>query len=97
MYRFLTGMTAGAVIPLSFAFVGDTVPYEGRQMLLGRFIAGNLLGQTFGPLLGGVFSDYIGWRATFLVPAAAFLAIGAHAAPGCPPSRRRQALAARSR
>ncbi len=74
--RFLTGMTAGAVIPLSFAFVGDNVPYEGRQALLGRFIAGNLLGQTFGPLLGGVFSDSIGWRATFLVPAAAFFLIG---------------------
>ena len=81
LYRFLTGMTAGAVIPLSFAFVGDTVPYEGRQMLLGRFIAGNLLGQTFGPLLGGVFSDYIGWRATFLVPAAAFLVIGLRRLP----------------
>jgi YNFM family putative membrane transporter len=76
LYRFLTGMTAGAVIPLSFAFVGDTVPYAGRQAVLGRFIAGTLLGQTFGPLLGGVFSDYIGWRATFLVPAAAFLLIG---------------------
>jgi MFS transporter, YNFM family, putative membrane transport protein len=74
--RFLTGMTAGAVIPLSFAFVGDNVAYEGRQALLGRFIAGNLLGQTFGPLLGGVFSDSIGWRATFLVPAAAFFVIG---------------------
>ncbi len=76
LYRFLTGMTAGAVIPLSFAFVGDNVPYQGRQALLGRFIAGNLLGQTFGPLLGGVFSDFIGWRSTFLVPAAAFLIIG---------------------
>lgn len=76
LYRFLTGMTAGAVIPLSFAFVGDNVPYAGRQAVLGRFIAGNLLGQTFGPLLGGVFSDYVGWRATFLVPAAAFLIIG---------------------
>jgi predicted MFS family arabinose efflux permease len=74
--RFLTGMTAGAVIPLSFAFVGDNVPYQGRQALLGRFIAGNLLGQTFGPLLGGVFSDSIGWRATFLVPAVAFFVIG---------------------
>jgi YNFM family putative membrane transporter len=74
--RFLTGMTAGAVIPLSFAFVGDNVPYEGRQALLGRFIMGNLLGQTFGPLLGGVFSDSIGWRATFLVPAVAFFVIG---------------------
>jgi predicted MFS family arabinose efflux permease len=69
-------MTAGAVIPLSFAFVGDNVAYEGRQALLGRFIVGNLLGQTFGPLLGGVFSDSIGWRATFLVPAAAFFVIG---------------------
>jgi predicted MFS family arabinose efflux permease len=76
LYRFLTGMTAGAVIPLSFAFVGDNIPYEERQTVLGRFIAGTLLGQTFGPLLGGVFSDYIGWRATFLVPAAAFLVIG---------------------
>jgi len=74
--RFLTGMTAGAVIPLSFAFVGDNVPYQGRQALLGRFIAGNLLGQTVGPLLGGVFSDFIGWRLTFLVPAVAFLLIG---------------------
>ena len=76
LYRFLTGMTAGAVIPLSFAFVGDNVPYQGRQALLGRFIAGNLLGQTFGPLLGGVFSDSIGWRAVFLVPAVSFFVIG---------------------
>jgi YNFM family putative membrane transporter len=76
LYRFLTGMTAGAVIPLSFTFVGDNIPYQGRQALLGRFIAGTLLGQTCGPLLGGVFSDYVGWRATFLVPAAAFLVIG---------------------
>ena len=76
-FRFLTGMTAGAVIPLSFAFIGDNVPYERRQMVLAQFISGTLLGQTFGPLLGGIFSDFIGWRATFLVPACAFLAIGA--------------------
>jgi predicted MFS family arabinose efflux permease len=76
-FRFLTGMTAGAVIPLSFAFIGDNVPYERRQMVLAQFISGLLLGQTFGPLLGGIFSDFIGWRATFLVPACAFLAIGA--------------------
>ena len=76
-FRFLTGMTAGAVVPLSFAFIGDNVPYERRQMVLAQFISGVLLGQTFGPLLGGIFSDSIGWRATFLVPACAFLAIGA--------------------
>ena len=75
--RFLTGMTAGAVIPLSFAFIGDNVPYERRQLVLGRFISGTLLGQTFGPLLGGVFSDTVGWRATFVVLAVAFALVGA--------------------
>ena len=74
-FRFLTGMTAGAVIPLSFAFIGDNVPYERRQLVLGQFISGTMLGQAFGPLLGGVFSDYVGWRSTFLVAAAAFLLI----------------------
>jgi len=69
-------MTAGAIIPLSFTFVGDNVPYHERQTLLGRFIAGGLLGQTCGPLLGGIFSDHFGWRATFLVPAVGFLVIG---------------------
>jgi predicted MFS family arabinose efflux permease len=76
-FRFLTGMTAGAVIPLSFAFIGDNVPYERRQMVLAQFISGTLLGQIFGPLLGGVFSDSLSWRATFLLPACAFLVVGA--------------------
>ena len=81
VYRFLTGMTAGAVIPLSFAFVGDNVPFQDRQPVLGRFIAGTLTGATFGPLVGGAFSDFLGWRASFLAPAAAFLLIGLALAP----------------
>lgn len=76
LFRFLTGMTAGAVIPLSLAFIGDKVDYAGRQALLGRFIAGTLLGQSFGPLIGGVLSDTVGWRATFLLLGAAFLVTG---------------------
>src|SRR5262245_31646536 len=75
-FRFLTGMTAGAVIPLSFAFIGDNVPYERRQMVLAQFISGTLTGQILGPLIGGILSDSIGWRATFLIPAAGFLVIG---------------------
>jgi MFS transporter, YNFM family, putative membrane transport protein len=75
-FRFLTGMTAGAVIPLSFAFIGDNVPYERRQTVLAQFITGTLMGQTLGPLIGGMLSDSIGWRATFLIPACGFLAIG---------------------
>lgn len=81
LYRFLTGMTAGAVIPLSFAFVGDNIPFAERQPVLGRFIAGNLAGAACGPLVGGVFSDSLGWRASFLVPAALFLIIALLLAP----------------
>ncbi|MFT5446713.1 MAG: YNFM family putative membrane transporter [Gammaproteobacteria bacterium] len=74
-FRFFTGMTAGAVIPLSYAFVGDNIPWPERQPVLGRFIAGTLLGFTCGPLLGGVFSDYWGWRTAYMVPSAAFAVI----------------------
>ena len=74
-FRFFTGMTAGAVIPLSYAFVGDNIPWAERQPVLGRFIAGTLLGITCGPLLGGVFSDYWGWRTAYMVPAVAFALI----------------------
>ena len=74
--RFATGMTAGAVIPLSFAFVGDNIPFHQRQAVLGRFIAGTLGGTAFGPLIGGLFSDWLGWRASFLPPAIAFGLIG---------------------
>jgi MFS transporter, YNFM family, putative membrane transport protein len=79
--RLVTGMFSGAVIPLSLAWIGDRVPYENRQALLGRFIAGTLLGQSFGPLLGGVLSDLFGWRATFIAMALAFLAICALLVP----------------
>ena len=75
-WRFATGMTAGAVIPLSFAYLGDNVAYAARQPALGRFIAGVLAGQTCGPLVGGALADQIGWRATFVVPGAGFALIG---------------------
>jgi MFS transporter, YNFM family, putative membrane transport protein len=76
VYRFLSGATAGAVIPLSLAYVGDTVAFVDRQAALANYLVGTLIGQTVGPLVGGAFGDLAGWRATFLVPAAAFLAIG---------------------
>jgi predicted MFS family arabinose efflux permease len=81
VFRFLTGMGAGAIMPLALAYIGDTVAYGERQAALGRFLAGILLGQSFGPLVGGVFSDVIGWRAAFVVPAVAFVLLGVLLAP----------------
>ncbi|MCA3131931.1 MAG: MFS transporter [Betaproteobacteria bacterium] len=74
--RFATGMFSGAIIPLSLAWIGDHVDYAHRQAVLGRFVAGTLLGQSFGPLLGGTLSDLAGWHATFVALGAAFLLVG---------------------
>ena len=75
IYRFLSGMTAGAVIPLAFAYIGDNFPFEQRQAVLGRFSGGMLMGGLLGPLLGGVLSDSIGWRYVFLIPGVAFVLV----------------------
>lgn len=71
--RLACGVTAGTVIPLAMAFVGDTVPYERRQAVLGRFIAGNILGLVGGQVVGGVIGDYFGWRNVFFVLAGLFV------------------------
>lgn len=64
--RFATGAAAAAIIPLSMAYIGDSVPYESRQPVLARFLSGVVLGVVFGQAAGGAISEWIGWRALFL-------------------------------
>lgn len=73
--RLLAGATAGAIIPLSMAWLGDVVPYEERQPVLARFLAGQILGLSSGMLVGGVASDYLNWRVPFAGIALLFAAI----------------------
>jgi predicted MFS family arabinose efflux permease len=70
--RFASGLTAAWILPLGLAFIGDVVPYERRQQVLGRFLAGQVLGQLFGQAAGGVVGDWFGWRAMFFVLAVLF-------------------------
>lgn len=71
--RLFCGVTAGMVIPLCMAFIGDTVPYERRQPVLGRFLAGQILGLVSGQIIGGVVGDFFGWRSVFFFIAALFV------------------------
>jgi MFS transporter, YNFM family, putative membrane transport protein len=70
--RFATGAAAGWVIPISMAYVGDVIPYERRQPILGRYLTGQILGQLSGQALGGVLGDLVGWRNVFFVLSAVF-------------------------
>jgi len=40
--RFASGLTAAWILPLALAFIGDVVPYERRQQVLGTFLAGQV-------------------------------------------------------
>ena len=71
--RLACGLTAGAIIPLAMAFIGDAVPYERRQPVLGRFLAGQILGLVSGQIIGGVVGDHFGWRTVFFVVAGIFV------------------------
>ena len=65
--RFATGAVAAALIPLSLGYIGDKVPYEGRQIALARFMSALMAGQILSSTLGGVFGEYLGWRGIFYV------------------------------
>jgi predicted MFS family arabinose efflux permease len=75
--RLACGITAGTIIPLGMAFIGDTVPWERRQTVLGRFLTGQIFGLVGGQIIGGVIGDHFGWRAVFYVIAALFVVVAA--------------------
>jgi len=76
--RFASGITVAWILPISLAYIGDVVPYEQRQQLLGRFLSAQVLGQLFGQAAGGIVGDYFGWRTMFFL-LAAMLALAAAA------------------
>jgi YNFM family putative membrane transporter len=70
--RVAAGATASWIIPLGMAFIGDVVPYDRRQQVLGRYLAGQISGQLFGQAAGGIIGDWLGWRAAFFILAGIF-------------------------
>jgi predicted MFS family arabinose efflux permease len=70
--RFICAPAAATIIPLGMAYVGDVVPYERRQTVLARFLAGQMLGVISGQIVGGVIGDHFGWRTVFYVLAGVF-------------------------
>ncbi len=73
--RFFAGAACAALIPLSLAWIGDSVPYQARQRVLASFMTGSTCGAVFGQVAGGVLADTIGWRLSFGFPAAVLAAV----------------------
>lgn len=65
--RVAWGIAAAGVIPLTMAWIGDTVPYGQRQATLARLLTGTISGMMAGQLAGGLFAESAaGWRAAFI-------------------------------
>jgi predicted MFS family arabinose efflux permease len=75
--RVLAAAFAAAIIPLSLAWTGDAVPYEKRQETLAQVGLGTTLGVFSGQVLGGLFTDTLGWRWAFVLMTLVFLLVGA--------------------
>jgi EmrB/QacA subfamily drug resistance transporter len=67
IYRAIQGIGGGALIPIAFTIMFDTVSVEQRGKLGGLFGAVFGLSSIFGPLLGAYITDYIGWHWVFYV------------------------------
>lgn len=66
--RLVTGIAAAAVIPMSLAYLGDTVAdYPARQKAIGFFLSAIVSGQVLGQAIGGVLAGVFSWRAIFVL------------------------------
>ena len=71
--RFVGGCTTAAIVPLAIAHVGDVTAYDQRQVVIARFLSGQVLGIVMGQAIGGVLAEHIGWRGVFAVFGVLFL------------------------
>ena len=66
-FRAVQGIGGGAVQPIGMTIIGDIYSVEERAKVQGYLAAVWALSSVVGPLLGGLFSDYMSWRWIFLV------------------------------
>ncbi|MGQ0701290.1 MAG: MFS transporter [Panacagrimonas sp.] len=63
--RAVSGAMAAGIIPMSLAWVGDSVPYESRQEVLAYVMTATLLGTASGQWASGLLAEHLGWRWMF--------------------------------
>ncbi len=99
--RALAGLSAGAMMPLSIAMVGDSVPLKDRQVALSRLVACGITGQIAGGSVAGLLEPWLGWRGIMLaasgiaVIAMLTILVGGRRLPAEPAQRFDPLLAAR--
>ncbi|MCJ2178313.1 DHA2 family efflux MFS transporter permease subunit [Novosphingobium album (ex Hu et al. 2023)] len=67
--RLVQGLSGASLVPLSQVLLLDINPPEKQGPAIAAFGMGTLLGPMMGPILGGWLTEYVSWRAIFLINA----------------------------
>ncbi len=83
--RIVQGIGSSMIFATAVALIAVHIPREHRGYALGINVAGVYLGTTLGPFLGGILTEYLGWRSLFLftiIVSAVAMALTIHIAAG---------------
>lgn len=73
IWRGISGAATAGIIPLSMAWIGETVDYKERQPILARYLMGVMVGTITAQVIGGICADSGYWRAGFYLIALFYL------------------------
>ncbi len=66
IWRFITGIGASGVVPLSLAWIGQNYSFEERGRSLGWLFGAMAGGGAFGSSLGVILEPFVGWKMLFI-------------------------------
>jgi EmrB/QacA subfamily drug resistance transporter len=67
IFRAVQGLGAGAIQPMSMTIAGDIYTVAERAKAQGYLASVWAMSAVIGPLLGGIFTEYVDWRWIFFV------------------------------
>lgn len=65
--RVIQGLGSGMIFGTTVAIISSVFPLGERGKALGIYITSVYVGLSMGPFLGGVLTQYFGWRSIFFV------------------------------
>ncbi|WP_342528767.1 MFS transporter [Chryseomicrobium sp. FSL W7-1435] len=71
--RFLFGIAAGGLVPITTAIIRREAPVEVQGELMGYNTSARFLGNIIGPIFGGVVAGWVGISTVFVVTGALFV------------------------